>query len=157
MATNIYANNEILAGPTTCTSISDLTDTPSIFTLTSALSLAGVSLIGFVAFYASKVLLPKNVRWQDRYTFIWLVMTPHLSCLPPIELTVTKKKPHVGIRCSCSHYYRGLFLVVVDVRSSSEHFVWTFCRIVCVCFSVIRHWKHYINFFFSTVFREGIC
>jgi len=108
--------------------------------LTSALSLAGVSLIGFVAFYASKVLLPKNVRWQDRYTFIWLVRTPHISCLPPHRTYCNNKKNlHVGIRCSCSLYYRGLFLVVVNVRSSSEHFVWTFCRIVCVCFSVIRH------------------
>ncbi|KIL62007.1 hypothetical protein M378DRAFT_166152 [Amanita muscaria Koide BX008] len=44
----------------------------SIFTPTSAISLAGVAAIGVVAYIGSKVLLPKNTRWQDRYTFIWL-------------------------------------------------------------------------------------
>jgi len=44
----------------------------SIFTLTSALSLAGVLVVGIIAYVGSKVFLPKNARWQDRYTFIWL-------------------------------------------------------------------------------------
>ncbi|KAF9465744.1 Emopamil-binding protein [Collybia nuda] len=44
----------------------------SIFTLTSAFSLAGVLAVGLLAHTGSKVFLPKNARWQDRYTFIWL-------------------------------------------------------------------------------------
>ncbi|KAG9315757.1 Emopamil-binding protein [Chiua virens] len=43
-----------------------------IFTLTSALSLAGVASVGLVATAAANTLLPKNARWQDRFTFIWL-------------------------------------------------------------------------------------
>ncbi|TFK69528.1 Emopamil-binding protein [Pluteus cervinus] len=43
-----------------------------IFTETSAFSLAGVCAIGLIASTAAKVLLPKNARWQDRYTFIWV-------------------------------------------------------------------------------------
>jgi hypothetical protein len=50
-----------------------MTDAPTIFTATSAFSLAAVFGIGVVAYYASNVLLPKNVKKQDRYTFIWLV------------------------------------------------------------------------------------
>ncbi|KAF8336743.1 Emopamil-binding protein, partial [Amanita rubescens] len=45
---------------------------PSIFTLTSAFSLAGVASIAVFAYTASKLLLPRNARWQDRYTFFWL-------------------------------------------------------------------------------------
>ncbi|KAF8336742.1 Emopamil-binding protein [Amanita rubescens] len=45
---------------------------PSIFTPTSAFSLAGVAGIALLAYTASKLLLPRNARWQDRYTFIWL-------------------------------------------------------------------------------------
>jgi len=46
---------------------------PSFFTVTSAYSLAGVAAIALVAYTASRVLLSKNARWQDRFTFIWLV------------------------------------------------------------------------------------
>ncbi|EIM85774.1 Emopamil-binding protein [Stereum hirsutum FP-91666 SS1] len=45
---------------------------PTIFTATSAFSLAGVAGIGAVAYTASQALLPKNAKWQDRFTFIWL-------------------------------------------------------------------------------------
>ncbi|KAA1469705.1 Emopamil-binding protein [Dentipellis sp. KUC8613] len=45
---------------------------PSIFTATSAFSLAGVVGIGLVAYTASRALLPKTARTQDRFTFIWL-------------------------------------------------------------------------------------
>jgi hypothetical protein len=45
---------------------------PSIFTPTSALSLAGVGAIGLIAYIGTKILLPKDTKWQDRYTFIWL-------------------------------------------------------------------------------------
>ncbi|KAK2465745.1 hypothetical protein APHAL10511_002289 [Amanita phalloides] len=44
----------------------------TIFTPTSAASLAGVAGVGLVSYVASKALLPKNTRWQDRYTFVWL-------------------------------------------------------------------------------------
>jgi hypothetical protein len=50
-----------------------MADTPTIFTKTSAFSLAGVLALGVIAYVGSKVFLPKNARWQDRYTFIWLV------------------------------------------------------------------------------------
>ncbi|PFH53288.1 hypothetical protein AMATHDRAFT_137950 [Amanita thiersii Skay4041] len=50
-----------------------VTNTPSaVFNLTSALSLAGVAAVGFIAYTGSTILLPKHARWQDRYTFIWL-------------------------------------------------------------------------------------
>jgi len=35
-------------------------------------SLAGVLSIGILAYHASYVILPKDAKWQDRYTFIWL-------------------------------------------------------------------------------------
>jgi len=45
---------------------------PTIFTLTSALSLAAVGLVGVIAYVASNALLPKNATKKDRFTFIWL-------------------------------------------------------------------------------------
>ncbi|KAF8636224.1 hypothetical protein AX17_003710 [Amanita inopinata Kibby_2008] len=45
---------------------------PSIFTATSAFALTGVAAAGFIAYKGSRIFLPKNARWQDRYTFIWL-------------------------------------------------------------------------------------
>ena len=48
-------------------------DAATIFTKTSAYSLGGVVAIGLIAYIGSKILLPKNARWQDRYTFVWLV------------------------------------------------------------------------------------
>ncbi|KAI0755023.1 Emopamil-binding protein [Daedaleopsis nitida] len=45
---------------------------PPIFTATSAYSLAFVAAVGLTGYLASKSLLPKNARWQDRFTFIWL-------------------------------------------------------------------------------------
>ncbi|KAF8652851.1 hypothetical protein AX16_004126 [Volvariella volvacea WC 439] len=48
------------------------TDTvSSIFTLTSAYSLLGVVGVLSLAYIGAQALLPKNARWQDRYTFIW--------------------------------------------------------------------------------------
>lgn len=54
----------------------ELTQPPSVFTATSAYSLAAVAGIGVVASIAARALLPKNAPWQDRATFIWLVRTP---------------------------------------------------------------------------------
>lgn len=48
------------------------TQPPSVFTATSAYSLAGVATIALVASTAARALLPKNAPWQDRATFIWL-------------------------------------------------------------------------------------
>jgi hypothetical protein len=48
---------------------------PSVFTATSAYSLAGVAGIAVIATTAAGTLLPKNAPWQDRVTFIWLVRT----------------------------------------------------------------------------------
>lgn len=48
---------------------------PTIFTKTSAFSLAGVAGVGFLAYLGANKFLPKNARWQDRFTFIWLVST----------------------------------------------------------------------------------
>ncbi|KAF9479938.1 Emopamil-binding protein [Pholiota conissans] len=49
-----------------------MADAPTIFTKTSAFSLAGVAGIGLLAHLGAKTLLPRNARWQDRFTFIWL-------------------------------------------------------------------------------------
>jgi len=46
---------------------------PEIFTATSAYSLGGVAAMAAIATIGAKVLLPKNARWQDSFTFIWLV------------------------------------------------------------------------------------
>ena len=63
--------------------------TPSIFTPTSAFSLAGVAGVALLSYIASKALLPKNARWQDRYTFIWLVCMSRSSARPPaIDLSI---------------------------------------------------------------------
>ncbi|KAH9992030.1 Emopamil-binding protein [Russula vinacea] len=45
---------------------------PSVFTATSAYSLAGVAGIAIIATTAARKLLPQNAPWQDRVTFIWL-------------------------------------------------------------------------------------
>ncbi|KAH9953345.1 Emopamil-binding protein [Russula dissimulans] len=45
---------------------------PSVFTTTSAFSLAGVAAIAIVATAAARTLLPNNARWQDRVAFVWL-------------------------------------------------------------------------------------
>jgi len=52
-----------------------LSSPPSVFTATSAFSLAGVAAIAIVATTAARTLLPNNARWQDRVAFIWLVRT----------------------------------------------------------------------------------
>ncbi|KJA24347.1 hypothetical protein HYPSUDRAFT_38777 [Hypholoma sublateritium FD-334 SS-4] len=49
-----------------------MSDAPTIFTKTSAFSLAGVAGVGFLAYLGANKFLPKNARWQDRFTFIWL-------------------------------------------------------------------------------------
>jgi hypothetical protein len=51
----------------------ETTTSPQLFTKTSASSLAAVATLGLVAYVGSKTLLPKNAKWQDRFTFIWLV------------------------------------------------------------------------------------
>ncbi|TCD70519.1 hypothetical protein EIP91_002864 [Steccherinum ochraceum] len=48
------------------------TEPPSFFTATSAYSLAFVAVVAAVAWVSSNALLPKNARWQDRFTWIWL-------------------------------------------------------------------------------------
>jgi hypothetical protein len=73
-----------------------MSDAPTIFTKTSAFSLAGVLAVGLIAYVGSKLFLPKNARWQDRYTFIWLVSSlfkftmqpphPWRTCIVPTIL-----------------------------------------------------------------------
>ncbi|KAG8214611.1 Emopamil binding protein-domain-containing protein [Butyriboletus roseoflavus] len=46
-----------------------------VFTLTSAIGLAGVGAIGLIATACANAFLPKHARWQDRFTFFWLVST----------------------------------------------------------------------------------
>jgi len=48
------------------------TKSPQLFTATSAISLLAVTFLGIIAYVGSKLLLPKNAKWQDRFTFIWL-------------------------------------------------------------------------------------
>jgi hypothetical protein len=48
------------------------TTTTQLFTKTSAASLTAVATLGLVAYIGSKTLLPKNAKWQDRFTFVWL-------------------------------------------------------------------------------------
>ncbi|KAL5482532.1 hypothetical protein ACEPAI_9126 [Sanghuangporus weigelae] len=50
----------------------EISESPTIFTKTSAYSLAAVATIGFVAKTAAGALLPKSARWQDKFAFIWL-------------------------------------------------------------------------------------
>ncbi|KAL4250621.1 EBP family protein [Abortiporus biennis] len=47
-------------------------DIPTIFTATSAYSLAGVAVVATIASVTANTFLPKNARWQDRFTWIWL-------------------------------------------------------------------------------------
>lgn len=57
-------------------------EAPSIFTATSAVSLAGVLAAYLLASTAAQKFLPKNGRWQDKVTFIWLVSmldAPHVK------------------------------------------------------------------------------
>ncbi|KAL5501698.1 hypothetical protein ACEPAH_8958 [Sanghuangporus vaninii] len=50
----------------------EMPEPPTIFTKTSAYSLAAVATIGFVAKTAAGTFLPKSARWQDKFAFIWL-------------------------------------------------------------------------------------
>ncbi|KAH6917697.1 ebpl-prov protein [Coprinopsis sp. MPI-PUGE-AT-0042] len=43
-----------------------------LITLQSTLGVAGVGALGLIASAAANAYLPKNAKWQDRYTFIWL-------------------------------------------------------------------------------------
>jgi hypothetical protein len=43
-----------------------------VFTLTSAISLAGVAGTGLIATAVANAVLPKNARYQDKFAFIWL-------------------------------------------------------------------------------------
>ena len=54
-----------------------------IFTVTSATSLAAVATLGLVAYLGAQALLPKNAKWQDRATFIWLVSRVSTASLSP--------------------------------------------------------------------------
>lgn len=49
------------------------TEAPTIFTATSAYSLAFVAIVAVVAWVSANALLPKDAKWQDRFTWIWLV------------------------------------------------------------------------------------
>lgn len=51
----------------------EATPAPSIFTQTSLFSLLGVASLGLIAYTASRTFLPKTIRWQDRFAFIWLI------------------------------------------------------------------------------------
>lgn len=44
-----------------------------LITLQSTIGVAGVGALGLIASGAATAYLPKNAKWQDRYTFIWLV------------------------------------------------------------------------------------
>jgi hypothetical protein len=67
---------------------------PQIFTLTSAISLGAVATIGVVAYIGSKTLLPKNAKWQDRFTFIWVVSIIHPSneIFPAFANSIVRKR-----------------------------------------------------------------
>lgn len=65
-----YETTTWLQPPCSLTTMSSL---DSVFTLTSALSLAGVAAIALLSVVGANALLPKNARCQDRFTFIWLV------------------------------------------------------------------------------------
>ncbi|KIJ54395.1 hypothetical protein M422DRAFT_222000 [Sphaerobolus stellatus SS14] len=49
-----------------------MSDTPSIFTTTSLVSLSAVLAIYLVAHTGAKRLLPKDASWMDKATFIWM-------------------------------------------------------------------------------------
>jgi hypothetical protein len=44
-----------------------------LFTATSAGSLGAVAAVGLVSYIGAKTLLPRDAKWQDRFTFIWFV------------------------------------------------------------------------------------
>jgi len=52
--------------------VAQTTEAPSIFTVTSLVSLTAVLAIYAVAHIGSKTLLPKSATWTDRATFIWM-------------------------------------------------------------------------------------
>nr|GAT60110.1 predicted protein [Mycena chlorophos] len=49
-----------------------MSSTHDVFTVTSAVSLAGVVALYVIASVAANALLPKNASWINRFTFIWL-------------------------------------------------------------------------------------
>ncbi|KAH9480204.1 Emopamil-binding protein-like [Psilocybe cubensis] len=49
-----------------------MSDLSAVFTKTSAYSLAGVVCHGMLGYLGAKAFLPRNARWQDKFTFVWL-------------------------------------------------------------------------------------
>lgn len=61
-----------------------------VFTLTSAISLAGVAAIGLIAAAGANTLLPKNARCQDRFAFIWLVSGEYYHLVDYQRIAIVK-------------------------------------------------------------------
>lgn len=72
----------------------------TLFTETSAYSLAAVAMIGFTASTAANAFLPENARWQDRAAFVWLVRN---TCLRSAVNCTNVSRDRRLTRSSISH------------------------------------------------------
>lgn len=51
----------------------------TVFNLTAAISLAAVAAVVPISIVSADILLPENARWQDRFTFGWLVSRSNIT------------------------------------------------------------------------------
>ena len=125
--------------------------TPEIFTKTSAISLAAVATLGLVAYIGSKYLLPKNARWQDRFTFIWVVRVIFSAQFSPL---LTCLDYNQGFWRNDSLFIWRFMGFFVHFWPAGQHERRTLCWDVCVAIDI---WDDAQNSFLVDNRRERVC
>lgn len=92
---------------------------PPLFTTTSAGSLGAVAATGLFAYIGAKAFLPKNVKWQDHFTFVWLVSP--VSSMRIWDASFELVPLLLGFRRINPLHNRGFFLVPVDLWSAGKY------------------------------------
>ena len=103
----------------------ETTHSPAIFTEVSAYSLAAVAMIGYTASTAANAFLPKNARWQDRTTFVWLVSPTKPSRQVQLFMLLIL---YIGIRRNDPFLLRRFFLVPFYFWTNGQLLDWCICR-----------------------------
>jgi len=130
----------------------------SFFTLTSAYSLAGVLSVGVLSYTSSKILLFKNAKWQDRWTFMWIVR--YVFVFHPCEVFYLMRSSlitHTGIRRDDSPRIRRVFSLPLDVWAPGQHKHRAVRCHVCVFQKLTLFAGHIESHTKPSMLRERIC
>lgn len=124
-----------------------------VFTQTSAYSLGFVGVVGTVAYILCNALLPRSARWQDKFTFIWLVSEDTLwgegrdvNCATGL----------IEAFDAMIHFtFEGSFLYLSTIGGTVNENVGPFAEL-CMCHA--HHSTHLLRHSLHICFiREGIC